>query len=407
MDKEYAGFLKVQGASYLASLHNPSADGRAASLLERVVKDGNEASIHAWRVAARLAISSYKKRVEVSSPWGIEKTLKLFPESQDVQLYDRLMVAEMEILVDPSRHGVVLARLMDRYKSTDRPTMLALARWLNSKGYYSETISFAGEDAPHTDVDWLLIVLDAKSAQGKWNEVEPMLNSPAGSAIPDAVRYLFLARSATMTGNPAAADDAWSSVTASLHLEKPETLAYIAAYEEQIGAVDRAAQTYREMAGRDATRRTALVALIRLQPTFASVATLIPLYEDLVATSPDFYDAASDLNYLRLLQGAEISKAAGDAEKLLLIQPDALARISTAALGRLKKGDILGAQALYQGKTIDWSSAPAPWRVVRVAVLRAAGDISNAEKMAATINLSTLRPEEISLFKEGVTDPTK
>jgi tetratricopeptide (TPR) repeat protein len=322
----------------------------------------------------------------------------MLPLLSDHLLYDQLLAAEMEIRIDPARKESVLKKLTDSYQNSDRSVMLELARWLNSRGYRSEVIAFAGGVRPLNDTDWLLVVLDAKSAQGRWDEVSAMLDSPASAGIPDAVRDLFLARIASMRGDQKAADEAWSSETASLYLEKPETLAYIAGYEEQIGAMDQAARTYRELANRDSTRKIGLTALIRIQSPTTPAKTLIPLYEELLAEAPDYADAAGDLDYLKLLVGEEIPQAAGDAEKLFESQPNSLARISTAALGRLKQGDVKGALSLYEGKSIDWGGAPAPWRVVRSAVLRAAGDIPGAEKMAASIDSGVLRPEEAALL---------
>jgi len=47
-----------------------------------------------------------------------------------------------------------------------------------------------------------------------------------------------------MKGDETMAEEEWRNVGASLHLEKPETLAYIAGYEEQIGAWMTGRRTY-------------------------------------------------------------------------------------------------------------------------------------------------------------------
>ena len=47
---------------------------------------------------------------------------------------------------------------------------------------------------------------------------------------------------------------------------------------------------------------------------------------------------------------------------------------------------------------LSWSTAPAPWRTVRAAVLYATGKTVEANELAATIKKSQLRPEERALL---------
>ena len=400
MGKNESAFLRIQGALYLLALHTSSSSRTALDILRDAAREKTEASLPAWRIATKLTLSSSPDGGAISNEYAVD-LLKIFPHLSNALIHDHLTDAELEMKLDPSRDDAVVKNLESQYGHSDRSVMLEVARWMNANGFHAEAISFAGDERPRTDTDWLLIVLDAKTAQGKWREISRMLDFPAGIGIPDAVRYLFLARAAMMLGDQADADDAWKNVTASLHLETPETLAYIAGYEEKIGALDHAAQTYREMVSRKETRRLGLSSLIRIQPSTVPAATLIPLYEELLANAPDFSDAEGDLDYLKLLTGEGGPQVASDAERLLKAQPDSLARISTAALGRLKSGDSQGANALYAGKSIDWPVAPLPWRVVRSAVLRKAGNTGEADRMTATIDLTKLRPEEILLLKEG------
>jgi hypothetical protein len=81
--------------------------------------------------------------------------------------------------------------------------------------------------------------------------------------------------------------------------------------------------------------------------------------------------------------------------------PHSLASISIAALGMLKNGNAAGADALYNGKTIAWLSAPAEWKTVRAAVLYGVGKKKEADEIVRTINKSQLRPEERALLPEG------
>jgi hypothetical protein len=399
-----AGRLRNQAALFLLSSGDAAQGARAVELLQGVVAQHSSASLAAWRVLARICLMPEGKAPVIPPP-AIASLVKVLPSLQGGGVADELVAADLEIKADPASKDGVVKRLTKRFRNAPRADMLDFARWLNGKGCQKEVLAFAGPEKPQSDTDWLLIVLDARSSLGEWKEVPAMLNSPAGFGLPESVRHLFLARAAMVTGDKSGAEDEWRQVGGGLHLEKPETLAYIAGYEEQIGATDRAARTYREMADRKETRVKGLVGLIRCQPRATPASTLIPLYEELLAEAPGNPDAMGDLAYLRLLTGTDVPGSAATAEQLLEKQSNSLARISAAALGRLKSDNPKGALDLYAGKNIDWANAPEPWKAVRCAVLKANGD-SSADGMQSSLNLSGLRPEERSLVTSAAPLPS-
>ena len=395
--------LQTQAALYLLSDTSEERQKEGLKILMQVMRKKSNVSLQAARILARLSLLSPDKQIRagISNKELIEVS-QLLPTLPGHQLTDELLSADLAIKVEPAGRDDLIKRMSANYQHASRSGMLDFARWLNGRRLYDSVIEFAGPDRPQSDTDWLLIVLDAECAKGDWAKIPDMLDSPAGLGIPDAVKHLFLARVAMMTGHSSTAEDEWRSVKGSLHLEKPETLAYIAGYEEQIGAVDQAMDTYREMADRSESHLPGLIGLIRLQSLTADPATLIPLYEELVAAAPDYSDAASDLAYLRLLNNRDLQQASASAEKLLNYQPDSLARISVAALGRLKNGDPSGAVVLYEGKQINWATAPDRWKAIYVAVLRASGENEAADRLSSSINPSALNPQETTLLSYPV-----
>ena len=398
MGGEESAQLRTQGALYLLAAKDPEKTKRALQILFDVMNGKTGASLMAWRILARSAETPPEDLQGSLSTQEITNLVKTLPSLNGAVLPDRLLSADLEMKVDPKQKDQIIDRLIARYKRGDPSELLDFARWLNSKGYHQQVISLAGPDRPRSDTDWLLVVLDAQSAQGRWNDLAGSLDSPAGAGIPDAVRHLFLARMAMMSTNQSLADTEWRNVASSLHLEKPETLAYVAGYEERIGATDRAARTYREMADRKETKTPGLIGLIRSQQRTASAGTLIPMYEELLVAAPDFKDAEVDLTYLNLLAAKDIPNSSSRAEKLYEEDPNTLSKISAAALARLRLGNPKDALQLYAGKTIDWSSAPDPWKVVRVAVLRQCGEEQAAGELARSISSGSLRPEETDLL---------
>jgi len=393
----YQGRLRTQAALYLLRLGQQDRTREAVGILMEVAGQRTEASLPAWRILAQLAMRS-RKESPILTPEETSRLASLFGGLRGATSSDRLLCADLQIAANPSAKESVIALLEKERKGAPRGEMLEYARWLNMHQMPRRVVDFAGENLPREDTDWLLIVLDARSALGEWKGIPALLESPAGQGVPDAVKHLYLARIATVNGDPRRAEEEWRRVGGLLHLEKPEILAYIAGYQEQIGAYDRAARTYRELADRKDTAALGLIGMIRCQARTASAVKLIPLYEELLRASPGQPEAEGDLAYLRLLLGEDAVKSEETARRLIEVRPDSLASISTAALGRLRLGDPKGALGLYEGKSIDWSAAPEPWRAVRVAVLNANGDAAAATRLAATITVEQLRPEERALL---------
>jgi len=402
--RDDSGYLRIQAALNLLSTADETQTPRSLDLIQGVIADHSRASVAAWRIMAQLLMAPPHGVVvpdevkESGQMAGILHSLSGWKSS------DELLAADLAIKANPDAKPDIAKRLIKGRQLSPRAAQLDLARWLNGRGFQKEVIEMAGTEKPLTDTDWLLIVLDAKCSLGDLNDIPKMLSSPAGLGIQEAVRHLYLAKVAMMKGDQTTADAEWSNVGASLHLEKPETLAYIAGYEEQIGVLDRAAQTYREMADRETTKVNGLVGLIRCQPRDASAKKLIPIYVELLAAVPDNQDAACDLAYLRLLAKEDVPEAAASAEKLYTSQPNTLTRISTAALGRIRVGDAKGAMEVYRDKAIDWDSTPAPWKSVRIAVLNASGQSADAAKLKGSIDPKILRPEERELLAPSRND---
>ena len=393
-----ASRLRVQAALYLLNLGDEKSLRKAFDLLQGVIAQHNEASLSAWRLLARMVLSSPEEK-GILDPGAKISLAGQLPSIPDRDQADEFLAADLLIRAKPENKESVVAGLLKKYRNGSRVEMMGLARWLNGRKEQEKVIELAGPDRPHNDTDWLLIVMDAKCSLGDWKGAGSLLESPAAAGIQEAVRHLYLARVATVNGDAAIAEEEWRRVGGALHFEKTETLFYIAGYEEQTGDYEHAARTYREIADRRESAQKGLIGLIRCQPADASAKKLIPLYEELKALQEDNPDVSGDLSYLKLLAQEDIAENASIAEKLYERQPNMLTRISAVALARLRQGNAKGAMEVYGDKQIDWKAAAGPWKVVRCAVLRSVGKEADAAAIAETIEFTKLRPEEKALLK--------
>jgi hypothetical protein len=182
--------------------------------------------------------------------------------------------------------------------------------------------------------------------------------------------------------------------------EKPEVAFFVATYIMKTGNMREGVKAFWTLARRQDTAIQGFLGLIRFFPPNTSASELLPVYSEMLEAFPSIREVRLDYAYLCLLADNNIPEAAEAARGLLLEDPNSLAALSVAALGYYKNGEISQAATLYDGKKILWKGAPTPWRVVRVTILAALGRKKEAEELAATIDLSKLRPEERQLLEQ-------
>jgi len=311
---------------------------------------------------------------------------------------DLLLAADLRILEDPSSKRTVISELKKQRAKAPDADALAFARWLNRRMAHSDTIEFVGRERAIGSQDWLLVYLDALAAQNQWSDVFNILDAEQVAGLSESIRLLFLARSASESGEKEKADAAWDEMQTGLAFEKPEVAAFVASYAMRVGERDQALRAYTTMSNRKETALEGYLGLIRCWPSNAPASELLPVYTDFVETFPAISEAHTDLAYLKLLTKTATRRTAAEALEIYNKQPSSLAAISVAALGMLRTGDFARADALYNGKVIAWSTAPAPWKNIRAAVLHSLGRKDEAESLLSGVDRNTLRPEERALL---------
>ena len=314
---------------------------------------------------------------------------------------DVLLALDLRIMQNPAAKPALLAQTMSERTSGAPDDALAFARWLNRRLHYKESVDFIGRERAASNPDWLLLYLDALAGLERWNDIFTMLDADTIIGLSDSIRLLFLARAAEKSGDLESAGECWREMQLGLAYEKPEVVSFIAAYALRIGEREQATKAYTTLSRRKETALEGYLGLIRCWPQNTSAAELLPLYQEFTDSFPMLAEARSDQTYLKLLTNDKPATAAAIAKEFYDNTPQSLASLSIAALGMLKTGNPSGADALYEGKTIAWLSAPTVWRTVRAAVLYGIGKKKEADELVRTINKSQLRPEERALLPEG------
>ena len=313
---------------------------------------------------------------------------------------DALLIASLRIKENPAIKQSVIENLRRLRVDGTPDEDLEFARWLNHHKAFQQAVDFIGKDRAMSASPWLLIYLDAMASLNRWQEISVLLETESVVGMSDTLRFLFLARSAEKSGNQERAGECWRDLHRNLVYEKPEVAFFVASYIMKLSNVNEGIKAFWALARRQDTAIQGFLGLIRFFPKNASATELLPVYSEMLETFPNIKEVRLDYSYLCLLAEHNVSEAAEVASELLLEDPNSLAALSVAALGYYKIGEITKAASLYDGKKILWKGAPAPWRVVRVAVLVAHGRKKEAEELAATIDFSKLRPEERKLLEQ-------
>lgn len=366
----------------------------ALELLDAVGTSRTRSGLEALRLRSNLALSEKRPATDSALPQKLRAHPLHTPD-------DTLLAASVEILARPADEKQIVAALTDSRSTAPDAERLAFARWLNRRGAFDDSLAFAGDERIRKNEQWLLVALDALAARGRWEEVRELVEEAGNGLLDDPIRYLFLARASLELGDTAAAEQHWADVHRYARLGKPENLAYVARYAEQIGARGEAAKAYRRLSERKETALNGFLGWLRCLPVNTPAAELLPIYREFLQQFPHLAEVKNDEAYLSLLCNQAVEPSAASAREMLAKYPTMLSFITTAALGELRLGHPDNAEALYAKHRIDWTTAPAPFKAVRIACLRATARQAEADELRKTIREDSLRPEERELLKPG------
>lgn len=370
--------------------------GGSQEILKPLATRNDSSGISALRLLARQQLSRPGQGII-----GVREVAVLLSKHPLATASDKLLEADLRIALDPTSQEAVVSQLMAVHSDRQTEDALEFARWLNRRQAPALAIDFIGRDRALANTDWLLVYLDAHAALERWGEVFSMLDAETVVDLSESIRLLFLARAAEKSGEKEAAEAAWREMQMNLLYEKPEVVSFVANYAARIGQGDQAFRAFSTMSKRRESALQGYLGMIRTWPTDAPLEGLIGTYEEFLEAFPNIGEAHVDLAYLRLLNDTNTREAAEAALDMHRREPGSLASLSVAALGLLKTGAPEEASMLYDGKSIQWSGAPSPWKAVRVAVLNANGRHVEAAELAATINAGVLRPREQELLGGG------
>jgi len=313
---------------------------------------------------------------------------------------DLLLSTQIRIGQPDANREKLIGDLVADAPRLDLKDRVALGHWLMALQSPDRVQSLFSPKELSSSETALLTVADALAAQGKWTEIRKLLVAEQRPPLDEAIRQLFLARVSQQLGNSEDVESHWKTLHQELNISSTETIRQVAGYALQSGQTDRAHRTLQLLVERKDATPEDFANLIRSAPRNAPAAQALALLDEFHAAYPGIPEVRSDRAYLSLLAGRDIEACLATAKELSARNPEYLSYLSVLALAELRRGHPAEADRVYDGRRIDWNSAHSNFKLVRIAVLEANGRPAEAGALRASLNLTTLRPEELELIKK-------
>ncbi len=381
---------------------------RAVALLDALATSPDEIGVEA--LSALISLAPQPAAVKLFAGRNVNAWIEAAESNSKASPKLRVLAWTLQFVGKREESEKSLAAFREKWRESPLPERLEAARWLNQNGHprLCLGLTFPEKD---TSADWFLVHLDALAALRQWPALLENLDAGTGqaAAMSGALRSLFRIIARAALHEPVNVEEAWREIQLQLQGDPVPTQLFIAQYAEKTGEFKQAATAYQRILDLSTTsslahnlsREAKLVCytgLLRSLPISAPLSEVLQIVELLANEFPELEEARYDTIYLRTLAGKLNDEDRAEVAKFLARPPVAPKLIAAAALIELQSGNAAVAHKLYEDIKIDWNSALDRVKVVRVAVLAAAGRAEEAREMRAKIKESYLRPEEVALL---------
>jgi hypothetical protein len=382
--------LRVMLANLLLAGEDRSRIDEARRLLEQAAGRTGETAIAALRV---LAIS--QAGISPDARQQLDATIDRLRAHPDCSAGDELFIARLIVSSNPDRQKEALADLVARLREQDASIddRVAAARWLVGLQAHDAVLELVGAEEVNDHAGALMVRLDALSGLNRWEESSELIETNRGGALPDVLYHLFRARIAGTNGNTAEEDAEKRQLRQVMQFAELPHVLFAARYAETVGWKPEAFAAWRILTSDSSAEPDALRGQIRNLPPTATAADGLESANALLALQPQDPSARLSAAFFALLAGQNIESASATAEEFLAADPESIDIRRVAALGRLRSG-----QAAQGLKIMPDDNGEPRWQTLHAALLRAAGQTTAADQLAAKIDTSSLTPEEKALL---------
>lgn len=385
--------------------------------LTKIARGQTEVALDALTVLAQHSLSSPNEIVSgpaIMPDKEVSQRLETHPRSRVPQ---KLIAVDLQMHIDPAEREALIARTTTTWRTADNESLVALARWLNSKSEFQRELDAIPLERALQTRDLFLQRLDALGALGQWAEIKRLLQNETFSLDP-VVEHMYLARCNQQLGEITAGENNWQRALESAAGD-PQKLLLLGDYAEKNGAAAIAETAYKTIARDNPAIRAAQQGRLRLAQQSRDTGKIHGILAEMLKQWPNDTAVQNDEAYIRLLlagdekvegrkskrenaggtdsQRSEIERLAED---LVRREPTSLPHRTLLALARLKAGRPAEALGVYSGLNVPQKALSASALAVHSAVLAANGQEEDAQTEASQIKPELLLPEEQALVEK-------
>lgn len=366
---------------------NPAERATGRATLLRIATRNDPHNLEARQLLLAAADRTEKETLELI------RWIELDPKAPAA---DRLTAKSLQLEIHPDWRGATLEEAKKTWSGGTEEEQLALAEFLTRHNDPEGVLALP----PVRQGRGLLLRLDALAKLKKWPAIRDELNqaSDAKEPLDPFIADVFQARVAQELREIPMAEAQWKKAKAKAS-GNPRKLEFLANFAERSGNVPLARETYRDMTRYPATAVPGYFGLIRIAEKNSATPELRDIMGELVRQLPKDPAPKNDFAYLNLLMKDRLDDSLQTARDLVSAYPDLPAYRTTLALAYLRKNQPREALAVYEGTSVNWSTALPGWQAVRAAVLDANQQNEPARAVAQEANWDRLKPEERDLIR--------
>ena len=372
-----------------------SSSGEMGDLLRELVTRPHRHGAEALATGLELGLAE-EPELRV---WA--ERLRDHPQATPAQ---RLLAEEAAMRLDPSVRPQVLARVAATLRTQAPAERLMAMRWLLRLGAAEEAAQGMTRDEAMRQSDTFLIWLEAVALTGRWDDVLAAMAEPA-QPLDDSLKLVWRGRAWRAQGRNAEADGAFRTALQRAAAVSPEVVVFL----RRIGEAPLLEAHWASQFADPARAGEALVAVESVLRSHGDAALIGWMY-DVAAASPVLsqqFEVMNEQAYWHLILREPVSLDSV-AQRVTDHPLDLRCRL-TLALALVSGGQGEEARRLLENFLPDplSSGLSARERSVTIHVLAAAGDMTAARAVAATVPARALTQQENALLQRvlSLADP--
>ncbi len=344
-----------------------------------------------WEACERLLVGPWEDREDR------ERVLALLGGAGLPTATERVLMAEARMQLDPSSARSIANETLQRLGNLTDAELIKVTSWLHRHDLYELSLPLLSPNRVRTQMTLFGLRIDALVEGGKGESAYRELL--AVKECPDPlVMELWRYRAARWLKDDAAAERHRQQLLRVAGNDSGR-LRRVAETAQQAGMRDLGGEAWKRLLSDRFERARALRSLAEIADAEGDTWAAREQYRRLVKEDPADHLAELRLLHYDLLLGENVEAAIKTAESRLTDPELEMTARYVAALGFLRMGNPSQARVVLGPAAATGKRLPAPHQVILTAVVGGSGETNTASRLAGSVPLAQLRPEEKELIR--------